>query len=58
MPLRLSQDEPKRLNIVAPPSWVDKVHAWRRQQEDLPNLSEAIRRLVDAGLDAGKKKRK
>lgn len=59
MPAALDRDaEPKRLNIVAPPAWVDKVHAWRRTQADLPNLSEAIRRLVDAGLEVGRKKRR
>jgi hypothetical protein len=59
MPARLDPDnEPKRLNIVAPASWVSRVDEWRRKQADLPNVSEAIRRLVDAGLDAGKKKRR
>jgi hypothetical protein len=42
---------PKRLNIVAPASWVRKIDDWRRAQPDLPNLSEAIRRLVEAGLE-------
>jgi hypothetical protein len=26
--------------------------AWRRHQPDLPGRPEAIRRLIDAGLDA------
>ena len=56
MPPKLDPEgEPKRLNIVAPASWVRKIDDWRREQPDLPNLSEAIRRLVDAGLEAGKK---
>lgn len=59
MPAALDPDnEPRRLNIVAPVGWVARVDAWRRTQPDLPNLSEAIRRLVDVGLEAGKKKRK
>jgi hypothetical protein len=29
----------------------------RRTQPDLPNVSEAIRRLVEAGLEAGKKRK-
>lgn len=29
-----------------------KIAAWRRQQPDLPNRSEAIRRLVETGLFA------
>lgn len=53
MPARLDPDnEPRRLNIVAPASWVGRIDDWRRKQADLPNLSEAIRRLVEAGLDA------
>ena len=51
MPPKLDPDtETKRLNLVAPASWVRKIDAWRREQPDLPNISEAIRRLVDAGL--------
>lgn len=49
------ENETKRLNMVAPASWVKKIDDWRRQQPDLPNISEAIRRLVDLGLDASKK---
>lgn len=58
MPPKLDPDgEAKRLNIVAPASWVRKVDDWRRAQPDLPNASEAIRRLVEAGLKAeGKRK--
>lgn len=56
MPARLDPDnEPRRLNIVAPASWVARVDEWRRHQPDLPNLSEAIRRLVDMGMDASRK---
>ncbi|MHC2867934.1 hypothetical protein ACVIYH_009067 [Bradyrhizobium diazoefficiens] len=54
MPPKL-EDETKRLNMVAPASWVKKIDDWRRQQPDLPNISEAIRRLVEMGLDASKK---
>jgi hypothetical protein len=42
-------------------SFLDKVDAWRREQQDLPPRAEAIRRLVDKGLEAdraeGKKRR-
>lgn len=54
MPPKL-EDETKRLNMVAPVSWVKKIDDWRRQQPDLPNISEAIRRLVELGLTAAKK---
>ena len=50
-------DEIQRLNMVVPASWAKKVDDWRRKEPDLPNLSEAIRRLVELGLDAAKKAR-
>ena len=53
MPPKLD-DEIKRINMVAPAAWVKKIDDWRRQQPDLPNLSDAIRRLVELGLK-GKK---
>lgn len=59
MPPKLdNKSETERLQIVAPASWVKRVHEWRRRQEDNPNLSAAIRTLVDAGLAAQSKKRK
>jgi hypothetical protein len=59
MPPKLDPDtETRRLNLVAPASWVRKIDDWRRQQDDLPNISEAIRRLVDAGLEATARKAK
>ena len=54
MPHKLD-DEIQRLNMVAPASWVKKIDDWRRREPDLPNLSEAIRRLVDMGLESAKK---
>ncbi|WOH79023.1 hypothetical protein RX327_24285 [Bradyrhizobium sp. BEA-2-5] len=54
MPPKL-ENETKRLNMVAPASWVKKIDDWRRHQPDLPNISEAIRRLVDLGLETSKK---
>jgi hypothetical protein len=54
MPPKLD-DDIKRLNIVAPTSWVKRIDAWRGRQADVPNLSEAIRRLVDMALEAEKK---
>jgi hypothetical protein len=54
MPPKLD-DEIKRLNMVAPAAWVRRIDDWRRLQPDLPNISEAIRRLVEMGLDASKK---
>ena len=54
MPAKLD-DEIQRLNMVAPAAWVKKIDDWRRREPDLPNLSEAIRGLVDMGLESAKK---
>ena len=56
MPKKLD-DEIKRLQMVVPVPWVKKVDDWRRREPDLPNLSEAIRRLVEMGLESAKKAR-
>jgi hypothetical protein len=53
MPPKLD-NEIRRLHMVAPASWLKKIDDWRRQQPDVPNVSEAIRRLVEIGLDASK----
>lgn len=49
------EENTRRLNMVVPASWVAKVDSWRRNQPNLPSLSEAVRRLVEAGLEATKK---
>jgi hypothetical protein len=57
MPAKLDPDaETKRINMMAPITWLRKIDDWRRQQPDLPNISEAIRRLVELGLKAAKSK--
>ncbi|MET0165117.1 MAG: hypothetical protein ABW318_08950 [Vicinamibacterales bacterium] len=56
MPAKLD-DDIQKLHMVAPTKWVKRVDDWRRKQPDLPNLSAAIRRLVDMGLESDKKKR-
>ena len=57
MPQKLD-DEIQRLNMVVPTAWVQEVDDWRRREPDLPNLSEAIRRLVEMGLARAKEDRK
>ena len=53
VPAKLDPDaETKRINMMAPITWLRKIDDWRRQQPDLPNISEAIRRLVEIGLKA------
>ena len=55
MPPKLDK-ETRRLNMVVPAAWVKKIDEWRRQQPDLPNVSEAVRRLVELGLESAAKK--
>jgi hypothetical protein len=57
MPPKLEPNtETRRLNLVASASWVRKIDEWRREQPDLPNISEAIRRLVEVGLEVTSKR--
>ena len=56
MPKKLD-DDIARIHMVVPAAWVKKVDDWRRREPDLPNLSEAIRRLVEMGLESAKKAR-
>ena len=48
-------DEVQRLNMVVPTKWLKKIDDWRRKEPDMPNLSAAIRRLVELGLESTKK---
>jgi hypothetical protein len=51
----------KRLQLIAPVDWLKRIDAWRRHQPNLPSRSEAIRRLVEIGLETegrGEKKPK
>ena len=45
-------DEPldQRMHLVMGKSQLLALDEWRRQQPDLPSRSEAIRRLIEAGL--------
>lgn len=38
--------------MVITPSQVDKIDEWRKEQQGLPSRSEAIRRLVQIGIDS------
>jgi metal-responsive CopG/Arc/MetJ family transcriptional regulator len=44
----------QRVQIVTTSDLIRRIDEWRREQPDLPNRSEAIRRLVEASLNAGK----
>jgi hypothetical protein len=41
-----------RIPVMMAAAEVAAIDAWRRSQPDLPNRSEAIRRLVELGLKA------
>jgi hypothetical protein len=47
-----------RFEVRLPIDFLKAVDQWRRSQDDLPNRSEAIRRLVEAGIKAEKRPRK
>jgi hypothetical protein len=44
----------QRVQLVISKGQVRAIDEWRRQQPDLPSRSEAIRRLIDAGLHSGR----
>ena len=53
MPAKL-EDEVQRMHMVMPASLTKKIDDWRRREPDMPNVSEAIRRLVEMGLESAK----
>jgi hypothetical protein len=55
--LQLDEKDPVvRVSVAVPTSWVKRLDEWRRYQPDMPNLSETIRRMVDAGFESVNKK--
>jgi len=44
------QDLVQQFHMRVSLAFLRKVDGWRRQQQDLPGRSEAIRRLVERGL--------
>jgi hypothetical protein len=50
MPPRLA-DHTQRINIVATAALIKRIDDWRRQQDKLPTLSDALRRILEVGLD-------
>ena len=49
---------PKLIQLRMSAELEKRVDAWRREQEDLPSRSEAIRRLVEQGLGSVDAQRK
>ncbi|MCC7267877.1 MAG: ribbon-helix-helix protein, CopG family [Caulobacteraceae bacterium] len=43
---------PQLVQVRLPDDLAGKIDAWRRAQADIPTRSEAIRRLLDAALNA------
>lgn len=53
----MPSDPSKRLQLIVDEKWKKRVKAWASKQSGKPNLSEAIRRLVDTALEAERKKK-
>ena len=51
MPAKLGEKELVRVNIMVPPEWLDRVNEWRGRQPGVPNLSAAIRDIVDEKVE-------
>jgi len=47
-------DEPRARGRTASEKMIDAVEVWRAKQKPVPNMSEAIRRLVELGLKVKK----
>lgn len=41
----------KRINVGLPTDLVKKIDNWRRRQPELPNMSQAIRRLLEQAVE-------
>jgi metal-responsive CopG/Arc/MetJ family transcriptional regulator len=50
------ENQTERLQMRVSADFLAKVDDWRREQADLPNRSEAIRRLVELALEGKKSK--
>jgi uncharacterized protein len=42
----------ERMQLVISPEELAAIDDWRRKQPDIPNRSEAVRRLVRKGMDS------
>jgi len=48
----MAQNSTKPFQMRTSPTWLSQLDEWRRKQPDLPSRAEAVRRLVQRGLDA------
>jgi hypothetical protein len=49
----MSEDKTIQVLVRTTPGQADAVDNWRRQQPDIPSRPEAMRRLVEVGLQSG-----
>ena len=47
---KLTEDDVRRVTLALPVPTLRKIDNWRRNEPDLPNVSEALRRLIEKGL--------
>jgi metal-responsive CopG/Arc/MetJ family transcriptional regulator len=45
-----AERQSERFNMKTSPEFLARLDKWRRKQPDLPNRSEAVRRLVEAAM--------
>jgi hypothetical protein len=55
---QIKKEDIRRVNAQVSLTWIRRVDEWRRRQQDIPNISESIRRLVEIGLDQCEKKKR
>lgn len=52
------KEDQARVQLVTSKAWVQRVNEWRATQPGFPNMSEAVRRLVEMGLETEAKKKR
>lgn len=57
MPPKLANSV-RKVNLIAPSDLLERVDNFRRHLPGLPNRSEAIRKLIEMGLEAAERKPK
>lgn len=50
----MTHDKTRPYQMRVTEEWLATIDDWRRQQADLPSRAEAIRRLVEKGLETAK----
>jgi metal-responsive CopG/Arc/MetJ family transcriptional regulator len=51
-------EQTQRFEMIIPIRLLKAVDAWRKRQPSAPNRSAAIRRLIEAGIEAEERRRK